>query len=127
MLFKASGKATVLRESFIHLHSTCGSVLFPFETFKGMPPPDGFVSSNVEITSTTSLAVTGLKEKVLTVIYLLLNSFMLGWFLYLLTILLIGSGSFNDSDESGRLNNPRDDVMDGLKMNIKVLRNFNIF
>ena len=91
-----------------------------------MPPPDGFVSSNVEIT-TTSLAVIDLKEKVLTVIYLLLNSFMLGWFLYLLTILLIGSGSFNDSDESGRLNNPRDDVMDGLKMNIKVLRNFNIF
>ena len=91
-----------------------------------MPPPDGFVSSNVEIT-TTSLAVIDLKEKVLTVIYLLLNSFMLGWFLYLLTILLIGSGSFNDSDESGRLNNPRDDVMDGLKMNIKVLRNFNFF
>ena len=32
--------------------------------------------------------------------------------LYLLTILLIVSGSFNDPDMSGNLNNPRNDVMD---------------
>ena len=110
--FKGSGKAPVLKGSFIHLHSTCGNILFPFKILKGMSPPDDSVSSNVEIISGTSLAVTGWKEKVLTVMYLLLIFFMLGWFLYLLTILLIGSGSFNDLDESGHLNNPRDDVMD---------------
>ena len=43
---------------------------------------------------------------------LLLIFYMLGWFLYLLTIYLIGSGSFKESDELGYLNNPRDDVMD---------------
>ena len=74
-----------------------------------MSPPDDFISSNVEITSRKSLAVTGRKEKILSVMYLLLIFLMLGWLLYLLTILLIGSGSFNDS---GHLNNPRDDVMD---------------
>ena len=77
-----------------------------------MSPPDDFISFNIEITSRTFLAVTGRKEKGLTVTYLLLIFFMLGWFLYLLTILLIGSGSCNDSDESFYLNNPRDDVMD---------------
>ena len=77
-----------------------------------MSPPDDFVSSNLEITSRTSLAVTGWKEKGLTVMYLLLIFSMLGRFLYLLTILLIGSGSFNVSDVSGHLNNPKDDVID---------------
>ena len=110
--FKGSGKAPVLRESFIHLHSTCGNILFPFKILKGMSPPDDFVSSNLEITSRTSLAVTGWKEKGLTVMYLLLIFSMLGRFLYLLTILLIGSGSFNVSDVSGHLNNPKDDVID---------------
>ena len=110
--FKGSGKAPVLRESFIHLHSTCGNILFPLKILKGMSPPDDFVSSNVEITSRTTLVVTGRKEKVLIVMYLPLIFFMLGWFLCLLTILLIRSGSFNDSDESGHLNNPRNDVMD---------------
>ena len=37
---------------------------------------------------------------------------MLGWFFYLLTILLIRYGSFKESDESGHLNQPRYDVMD---------------
>ena len=86
--------------------------MFPFKIIKGMSPPDDFVSSNVEITSGTSLEVTGRKEKDLTVMYLLLIFFILGLFLYVLTILLIGSGSFNDSDELGHLNNLRDDVMD---------------
>lgn len=40
--------------------------------------------------------------------YLLLISFVLGWFLYLLTIPLIDSGSIDNSNESGHLNNPRD-------------------
>ena len=86
--------------------------MFLFKILKGMSPPDDFISFNIEITSRTFLAVTGRKEKGLTVTYLLLIFFMLGWFLYLLTILLIGSGSCNDSDESAYLNNPRDDVMD---------------
>ena len=43
-----------------------------------------------------SLGVTGRKEKGLTVMYLLLIFFMLGWFLYLLD----------------HLTNPRDDAMD---------------
>ena len=77
-----------------------------------MSSQDDFVSSHVEITSSTYLRVTGRNKKGLIVIYLLLVFFMLGWFLYLLTILLIGSGSFNNFDESGHLNNPRDDVMD---------------
>ena len=42
-----------------------------------MSPPDDFVPSNVEVTSRTSLAVTGRKEKGLTVMYLLLIFFML--------------------------------------------------
>ena len=40
--------------------------------------------------------------------YLLLISFVLGRFLYLLTIPLIDSGSTDNSNESGHLNNPRD-------------------
>ena len=40
--------------------------------------------------------------------YLLLISFVLGRFLYLLTIPLIDSGSIDNSNESGHLNNPRD-------------------
>ena len=76
-----------------------------------MSAPDDFVSTNVEITSRISLGVTSRKEKGLTIIYLLLIFFILGWFLYLLTILLIGSGTFKDSDGLGHLNNPRD-VMD---------------
>ena len=82
--FKGSGKAPVLRELFIHLHSTCGNILFPFKTLKAMSPPDDFVSSDVEITSRTSLVVTGQKGEGLTILYSLL---ILGWFLYLLTIL----------------------------------------
>ena len=76
-----------------------------------MSAPDDFVSTNVEITSRISLGVTSRKEKGLTVMYLLLIFFILGWFLYLLTILLIGSGTFKDSDGFGHLNNPKD-VMD---------------
>ena len=78
--FKGSGKAPVLRESFIHLHSTRGNILFPFKILKGMSPPDDSVLPNVEITSRTSLAVTGQKEKVLTVMYLLLISLCWGGF-----------------------------------------------
>ena len=52
--------------------------MFPFKILKGMSPPNDFVSSNVEITSRASLAVTGRKEKVLTVMYLLVIFFMLG-------------------------------------------------
>ena len=111
-IFKGSGKASISRGSYIHLHSTCGNILFPFKIFKGMSPPDDFVSSNVEITSRTSLTVTGRKEKGLRVMCLFLIFFMLRWLLYLLKIPLIGSGSFIDSDESGHLNNVRDDVMD---------------
>ena len=77
-----------------------------------MCPPDDFVASNVKITSRISLGVTVWKEKVFTVIHLLLTFFILEWFLYLLTILLIGSDSFKDSDESDHLNNLRDYVMD---------------
>ena len=33
-------------------------ILFPFKILKGMSSPDDFVSSNVEITSGPSLAVT---------------------------------------------------------------------
>ena len=77
-----------------------------------MCQPDDFVASNVKITSRISLGVTVWKEKVFTVIHLLLTFFILEWFLYLLTILLIGSDSFKDSDESDHLNNLRDYVMD---------------
>ena len=77
-----------------------------------MSPPDDFVSTNVEITSRIYLGVIGWKEKDLTVMYLLLIFSMLGWFLYLLTILLLGSGSFKESDESGHLTNRRYDIMD---------------
>ena len=53
-----------------------------------MSPPDNCVSTNVEITPRTFWGVTGWKEKGLTVMQLFLIFFMLGWFLYLLTILL---------------------------------------
>ena len=56
--------APVLRESFIHLHGTCKNILFPFKILKEMSLPDDFVSSNVEITSRTSLGVTGRKKMV---------------------------------------------------------------
>ena len=80
-----------------------------------MSPPDGVVSANVEITSSTSLGITGRKEKGLAVMYLLLILFLLGGGgggLHLLTILLIGSGSFKESNKSGHLTNPKDDVVD---------------
>ena len=65
-----------------------------------MSPPEDFTSSNVEITSRTSLGVTSqTKKKGLNVMYLLLIFFIVGWFLYLLIIFLIGSGLFKDSDE----------------------------
>ena len=54
-----------------------------------MSPLDDFVSTNVEITSRVPLGVTVRKEKVLTVMYLLLIFFILGWFLYSLIILLM--------------------------------------
>ena len=76
-----------------------------------MAPRDDFVSTS-ESTLRTCLGVTGWKEKSLTVMYLLLIFSMLGWFLYLLTILLIGPGSLKESDESGHLSNPRHDIMD---------------
>ena len=76
-----------------------------------MSPPDDSVSFNVEIASLTYLGVTGWKEEELTVMHLLLIFSVLGWFLYLLTILLLGSGSFKEPDESGHLSNPRH-VMD---------------
>ena len=63
--------------------------MFPFKILKGMSPLDDFVSTNVEITSRVPLGVTVRKEKVLTVMYLLLIFFMLGWFLYSLIILLM--------------------------------------
>ena len=86
---------------------------------KGMSPPDDFVLSNIEITSRKSLRVTGRNEKVLIVMYLLLIFFTTGVVLCLLTILLIGSGSFNDSDESGHLNNPRNNAMAQLQFLLK--------
>ena len=61
--------------------------MFPFKILKGMSQLDDFVSTNVEITSRVPLGVTVRKEKVLTVMYLLLIFFMLGWFLYSLIIL----------------------------------------
>ena len=78
--FKGSRKSPVLRESVINLHSTCGNILFPFKILKEMSPPDDFVSPNVEVTSRTSLGVTGRKEKGLTVMYLLLIFFIWGGF-----------------------------------------------
>ena len=74
-----------------------------------MSPPDDFVSSDVEITSSTSLETTDWNEKELIVMYLPFIFFTLVWFLYLLAILLIRSASLNDSEESG---DPRDNVMD---------------
>ena len=74
-----------------------------------MSPPDDFVSSDVEITSSTSLETTDWNEKELIVMYLPFIFFTLVWFLYLLTILLIRSASLNDSEQSG---DPRDNVMD---------------
>ena len=64
-----------------------------------MSLPDYFVSTSVKITSTTSLGVTGRKEKGFG-LDLVLIFFVLGWILYLSTILLTGSGSFKESDES---------------------------
>ena len=86
-----------------------------------MLTPDAFVPSNAEITLITSLGVTGRNEKELTVMYLSLILFILGWFLYLLTTLLTGCGSFNDSDESGPLKNSRD------KSHFYLLIVFNVF
>lgn len=77
-----------------------------------MPLPDDFASFTVEIISSIFVGVTGRNEKGLPVMYLALIFFIPWWFLYLLIILLIVSGSFNDLDESGHLSNPRDDVMD---------------
>ena len=79
-------------ELFINLNRNCGNNLFPFKIIKGMSPPDGFASTNVEITSRTSLGVTGRKEKVLTIMNLLLIFFILMWFSYLLKIRLFWSG-----------------------------------
>ena len=90
-----------------------------------MSSADDFVSANAEIVSTTCLGVTGWKEKALTVMYLLLIFSPLGWFLNLLTIRLIGSGSLKESDESGHLSNPT--WCYGLKINIKLSCNFYCF
>ena len=110
--FKGPGNSPVLKDLFIHLGRTCGNIFFCFKNLEGMTTPDDFVSANVEISLRTSLVVTGQKEKALNVMYLFLTFFMLGWFLYLLTILLIGSCWFKESDESGHLKNPGEDVMD---------------
>lgn len=48
-----SGKAQVLRESFVYLNKAYGKALFSFKIFKGMSWPDDMVSSNVELTSST--------------------------------------------------------------------------
>ena len=73
--FEGSRKAPVATESFIHLHR----IFFSFKILKGMFPQENVsVSSNVEITSGTSLGVTGRKEKGLIVRYLLLIFFTLG-------------------------------------------------
>ena len=69
-----------------------------FLSFK-MSPPDDFISSNVEIPSITILEVTGWNEIELIVMYLLLIFVILGWFLYLLTILLIRYVSLNFSNK----------------------------
>ena len=76
----------------MHLHRNCGNVLFHFKILKGISPPDVSVSVNVEITSRISLGLTDWKEKVYTIMYLLLMFFMLRRLSYLVTILLIGSG-----------------------------------
>ena len=94
--FKLSGKSPVLTEMLVHLHRTCGNILLPFKILKGTPPLDDFVSTNVELTSRTSLGITGRKEKGLTVMYSLLIFFRLGWFLYLLKIFLIGLVHLNN-------------------------------
>ena len=102
----------VLRELFIHLCKTRRNILLSFKVLEKISLPNGFVLSNVEITSSTSLGITGGNVKGLIIMYLPLIFFILWCFLYLLTIFLIGSGLFHDSDKSGYLNNPRDDVMD---------------
>ena len=103
--FKGSRKKSTLRESFIHLHRTCRNTqslfkilkgLSLFKILKGLSPPDDFSSSNAEIASSTFLGITGWRRKGSIEMYLPLIFFILGWFLYLLTILLIGSDSFND-------------------------------
>ena len=75
-ILKRSGKVPVLGESFTHLHRFCGNVLFSVKIPKVMSVPDDSVSSNIEITSSSSLGVTGQREKDLTVMYLLLGRFL---------------------------------------------------
>ena len=59
-----------------------------------------------------SSGVTGRYEKGSIVNHLLLIILVLWRFLYLLAILLIGSDSFNKSNESGHLKNPNNGVID---------------
>ena len=68
--------APVLRKSFIHLHGTCGNILFPFKILKEMSLPDDFVSSNVEITLKDIFGSNWLEKNDLTVMYLLLIFFL---------------------------------------------------
>ena len=103
--FKGSGKKPAFRESFIGLHRTCGNILSSLKILKGTSTPDDFLSSNVKITSSTSLGVTVRNEK--GIIVITLDFHYTGVVLFLLTTLLIGSGSFNDSDESDHLIIPR--------------------
>ena len=56
----------------------CRNILLSFKYRRGMSSQDDFVSSHVEITSSTYLRVTGRNKKGLIVIYLLLVFFMLG-------------------------------------------------
>ena len=50
--FQGAGKAPLLRESFMNLHKACQKIHY-FEIFNGAFPPVDFVSSNVELTSST--------------------------------------------------------------------------
>ena len=90
-----------------------------------MSPLDDFVSTNVEITSRVPLGVTVRKEKVLTVMYLLLIFFMLGWFLYSLIILLMDLVYLTNQISQAIRTIPG--LCYGLKMNIKLMRNFYLF
>ena len=85
---KGSREVPVLRNSFINLYRNCGNILLSFKIFQEISPPDDIVSSNVEITSSISLEVTGQNEKGFIVMHPSLIFFILGWFLYLSTILL---------------------------------------
>ena len=80
--FKGSGKAPVLRES---LSIYIGLVEIFCVLLKSLTE----CPRHVEITSI---------KKVNSIVFVLVF-FMLGWFLYLLTILLIGSSSFKGTDE----------------------------